>query len=214
MFISHCSNINSDKNLNIGGILIIDYGYLKPNNQNTLQSVFKHKKNYLLKNLGKADVTSHVNFALLKEFFLKNNLKLKYISFAFLALACLVRYEGIVLILPLSFLFIFENRRNKVIIPKFLLCISIFLLVLMPMLLVRMDTIGYDGVFSHSVSAVEAYSSGSKIVDGDMAVFSFVKATALAVFPIFFIFLPLGIYGFFRRRSFDKYVILSFLIYY
>ena len=145
--------------------------------------------------------------------FLQNNLKLKYISFAFLALACLVRYEGIVLILPLSFLFIFENRRNKIIIPKFLLCITIFLLVLLPMLLVRMDTIGYDGVFSHSVSAVEAYSSGSKIVHGDMAVFSFVKATALAVFPIFFIFLPLGIYGFFRRRSFDKYVILSFLIF-
>ena len=27
-----------------GCILLIDYGYLKPNNQNTLQSVMKHKK--------------------------------------------------------------------------------------------------------------------------------------------------------------------------
>ena len=62
-----------------GGILLIDYGYLKPHNENTLQSVFKHKKNNILKNLGKADVTSHVNFALLKEFFLKNNLKVKKI---------------------------------------------------------------------------------------------------------------------------------------
>ena len=33
--------------------------------------------------------------------FLQNNWKLKYLSFAFLALACLVRYEAIVLILPL-----------------------------------------------------------------------------------------------------------------
>ena len=56
---------------------MIDYGYLKPNNQNTLQSVKKHKKNILLKNLGKADITSHVNFALLSEFFLKNGLKTK-----------------------------------------------------------------------------------------------------------------------------------------
>ena len=62
-----------------GGILLIDYGYLKPNNQNTLQSVLKHKKNNILKNLGKADVTSHVNFGLLNEFFLKNNLKIKKI---------------------------------------------------------------------------------------------------------------------------------------
>ena len=30
-----------------GCILLIDYGYLKPNNQNTLQSVMKHKKNNL-----------------------------------------------------------------------------------------------------------------------------------------------------------------------
>jgi len=60
-----------------GCILLIDYGYLKPNNQNTLQSVMKHKKNNILNNLGKADITAHVNFSLLSEFFLKNNLKTK-----------------------------------------------------------------------------------------------------------------------------------------
>ena len=58
-------------------ILIIDYGYLKPNNLDTLQSVMKHKKNKLLENLGKADVTAHVNFGLLKEFFLKKGLNVK-----------------------------------------------------------------------------------------------------------------------------------------
>ncbi len=57
-----------------GCILIVDYGFYKPNNQNTLQSVINHKKNLLFKNLGKADVTSHVNFELLHEFFFKNSL--------------------------------------------------------------------------------------------------------------------------------------------
>ncbi len=57
-----------------GCILIIDYGYIKPNNLDTIQSVIKHKKNHIMKNLGKADITSHVNFSLLKEFFLKNSL--------------------------------------------------------------------------------------------------------------------------------------------
>ena len=60
-----------------GCLLMIDYGYLKSNNQNTLQSVMKHKKNNLLSNLGKADITAHVNFALLNEFFTNNNLKIK-----------------------------------------------------------------------------------------------------------------------------------------
>ena len=60
-----------------GCILLIDYGYLKPNNQSTLQSVIKHRKNNPLYNLGKADVTSHVNFKLLSEFFQKNRMKIK-----------------------------------------------------------------------------------------------------------------------------------------
>ena len=62
-----------------GCLLMIDYGYLKTNGQNTLQSVMRHKKNNLLNNLGKADITSHVNFELLNEFFVKNNLKVKKI---------------------------------------------------------------------------------------------------------------------------------------
>ena len=62
-----------------GCILLIDYGYLKPNNQNTLQSLIKHKKNKILENLGEADVTAHVNFTLLNEFFKKNGLKPKKI---------------------------------------------------------------------------------------------------------------------------------------
>ena len=62
-----------------GCILMIDYGYLNPSNQNTLQSVMSHKKNNMLNNLGKADITSHVNFKLLNEFFLKDNLKVEKI---------------------------------------------------------------------------------------------------------------------------------------
>ena len=50
---------------------MVDYGYLKSNNQDTLQSVVKHKKNFILDNLGKADVTAQVNFSLLNEFYLK-----------------------------------------------------------------------------------------------------------------------------------------------
>ena len=62
-----------------GCILMIDYGYLKPNNHDTLQSVMNHKKNNILNNLGKADITAHVNFNLLKEFSLKKGLKVQKI---------------------------------------------------------------------------------------------------------------------------------------
>ncbi len=60
-----------------GGLLLIDYGYLTPKNKNTVQSLIKHKRNKLLDNLGEADITSLVNFNLLNEYFIKNNLKVK-----------------------------------------------------------------------------------------------------------------------------------------
>jgi len=62
-----------------GGILLIDYGYLRSQNMNTLQSIKKHKRNNLLKNIFKADITYLVNFNLLSEYFLKSHLKVKKI---------------------------------------------------------------------------------------------------------------------------------------
>ena len=147
--------------------------------------------------------------------FLQNNWKFKYLSFAFLALACLIRYEGIVLIVPLSIFFLLKNRDAKIIIPRFLIAISIFLLVLLPMIFVRMETIGYDGIFSHSVAAIQV-SSGilpADTLNAAESTFLLIKSAALSFFPIFFIFLPLGIFGFFRNRNFDKYTVLLFLIF-
>ena len=52
---------------NNGGLLIIDYGYESKKMFNTLQSVRKHKKNNLLKNVYKADITHLINFNFLKK---------------------------------------------------------------------------------------------------------------------------------------------------
>ncbi len=63
-----------------GGVLLIDYGYLNSNNSNTIQAVMDNKKisaETMFKNFGNADITSLVNFNLLKEYFLKNSLKVK-----------------------------------------------------------------------------------------------------------------------------------------
>ena len=146
--------------------------------------------------------------------FLQNNLKFKYLSFAFLALACLIRYEGILLIIPLSILFIWQYRKKKIIL-KYFIAISIFLLILLPMTFVKMDTMGYDGIVSHSVAVGEKFGQPDYVPDFTvyLGAISFIKSAALAVFPIFFVFLPLGFFAFFRKRNFDKSVILSFLVF-
>ena len=58
-----------------GGILIIDYGYLGNKMDDTVQSVFKHKKNNILANFGKADITHLINFGLLEKIAKKYKLK-------------------------------------------------------------------------------------------------------------------------------------------
>ena len=66
------------KKLN-GGLLLIDYGFLKQKNSDTLQSVKNHKKNMLFKNIGNADITSLVNFNLLKTYFKIKNININKI---------------------------------------------------------------------------------------------------------------------------------------
>ena len=142
--------------------------------------------------------------------FLQNNFKFKYVSFAILALACIIRYEGIVLLIPLSVLFLVVNREYKKNVSRYFLAISIFLLVLLPMAFVRMNTAGYDGIASHSIAAVSTIGQDSTIYLG---IISLIESTGLSVFPIFFALLPLGFFGFFRNRNFDKYTVLLFLIF-
>jgi len=62
-----------------GGILIFDYGYTKQKNQNTLQSISKHKYQNIFSNPGNADITSHVNYNLFSQILKKNNLSVEKI---------------------------------------------------------------------------------------------------------------------------------------
>ena len=57
-----------------GGLLTFDYGYAIKKNQNTLQSVKKHKYLDLFFKPGHSDITSHINFKLFHEILNKNNL--------------------------------------------------------------------------------------------------------------------------------------------
>ncbi|MDP7028475.1 MAG: SAM-dependent methyltransferase, partial [Candidatus Marinimicrobia bacterium] len=50
-----------------GGLLMIDYGYNDKKMFDTLQSVKKHKKNILLENIYKSDITHLINFDFFKQ---------------------------------------------------------------------------------------------------------------------------------------------------
>tara|TARA_B100000579_G_scaffold256497_1_gene211144 strand:- start:4875 stop:5918 length:1044 start_codon:yes stop_codon:yes gene_type:complete len=58
------SNIIKKQN---GGLLVIDYGYDNKKMYDTLQSIKKHKKNFLLENVYQADITHLINFNFFKK---------------------------------------------------------------------------------------------------------------------------------------------------
>ena len=63
-----------------GGLLTFDYGYTTKKNQDTLQSVKKHRYTNLFLEPGHSDITSHINFELFHKILKKNNLDVKKIT--------------------------------------------------------------------------------------------------------------------------------------
>jgi len=63
-----------------GGLLAFDYGYNAKKNQNTLQSVKKHRCINLFFEPGHSDITSHINFKLFHKILKKNNLNVKKVA--------------------------------------------------------------------------------------------------------------------------------------
>jgi len=62
-----------------GGLLTLDYGNTSKKNQNTLQSVKKHKYINFFSKPGHSDITSHINFKLFQIILKKNHLNVKKI---------------------------------------------------------------------------------------------------------------------------------------
>jgi cyclopropane-fatty-acyl-phospholipid synthase len=54
--------------INDGGILIIDYGYLNSKTYETLQAINNHKFSSVLENIGESDITYNINFDLFRRY--------------------------------------------------------------------------------------------------------------------------------------------------
>ena len=85
-------------------------------------------------------------------FSLNRNEKFYYISFGLAAILSLIRYEGLIILVPLTITFFWKFKVNRKSISKYGLCILIFLLVILPMVDARIQATGQDGVTSHIFS--------------------------------------------------------------
>ena len=87
--------------------------------------------------------------AILFIFYKKSSLI--YLSFIFVALAAFVRYEGIVLIIPLLVSYAIKNRQQKIPNIKLLVGISLFLIIIIPINFINYEDTQQTSIFTQIV---------------------------------------------------------------
>ena len=144
-----------------------------------------------------------------------------YITFGIIGIISTIRYEGVLLFIPISLLYFYRYKFSKKIILKYFIAITVFLLIIISWGMMKIDLTGSDGIISH-VSAGPTYYS--TIIDGtedpNEAIISFLKTgitnmikfLGLATLPLLTFLIPLGIYTMISKGKLSNFLILFSIV--
>ena len=150
--------------------------------------------------------------------FLSNNIKKIYLSFLILGFITLMRYEGLLLIIPFTVIFFIRFRKQKSEFIKYIFCIIAFVLVLAPISYFANDVTGQDGIISHISAGPNYYQTSINENNSTVSDFlitgssNLVKFLAWIHIPSFLIFVPLGIIFIFKKFDYNKITIVATII--
>lgn len=143
--------------------------------------------------------------------FLSHNKIAVYVSFIIAALSALVRYEGLLLIIPFSIMFLIKYKNQPKVVLRYSTVLCLFILTLLPMAYLRVETTGSDGLLSHIISGVKVTATQGSITSDSQSKFSLVeglynlvKFSGYVLIPTFVILIPLGLFLFFKNRNYNS----------
>ena len=153
-------------------------------------------------------------------FSLNENKKYYYISFGLAAIFSLIRYEGLLILLPLTIIYFWKFKINKKSILKYGLCLLIFTLIIFPMVEARIQATGEDGLTSHilggtnyiSNTLTENQEKQDKTEFLKSGVLNTIKFLGWITIPIWLIFLPYGIFKYFKKFEQKQGILLLFSV--
>ena len=158
--------------------------------------------------------------------FLKNS-KLIYISFLLAGISTTIRPESFFLFLAMSFMLIFKLKSEKFKFPKYILAITIFLIVSLPFVLHTEHIYPETSIFSRIIDSTAQYfqTSDEEIrttVDNRLITTSklslvtgieyFGKYLGWVMIPMFIITAPIGFILFLKNRSYTKISVIVMVI--
>lgn len=149
-------------------------------------------------------------------FFSKNSLTI-YCSFVIIAVASMIRSEGLFVLFPLLVTYYLRNRKEKKVFIKCVIAIAIFVMVLMPMAILRIENYGQDaltGRISSETQSVLILSSHEKGLFSYLihATENFVKFSLWSLIPTFIFFIPIGIFLILKYRNLENLSIVLIII--
>ena len=141
--------------------------------------------------------------------FLSSNKKMVYGSFGICALLTLVRPEGLFLFFALSIMFFIRYRKQSKLIAKYALAATIFVLLLLPMIAIRIQITGNDSLTSrisetisyHILLLSDKTNDNSGLPFVIRGIENLVKFLGWASIPIFVVFVPFGAYLILKNRN-------------
>ncbi len=165
--------------------------------------------------LGIADSLYIFLVAITLVLFLDNNKKKIYFSFVIIGIGTIVRAEGIFLFLGISIVYLIRFRKNKSDLVKFIPIVIIFLLILLPIQLYRINIYETDGIFIrvidtayHKIQPAEITGSSTGSIAIQNIIENFPKYFLWDLIPIFIFFMPIGIYYVFKKMNISKLTII------
>jgi len=148
-------------------------------------------------------------------FLLKNTNKFVCLSFALIGLATLIRFEGIILLPAFSIIYFLYQKDVKKKIPLYFCLILIFVIILLPTSVLRMQENYDDGFAGKIIGNIqhEAYSERGEYVGITSLIVSGIenlsKFLALSMVSYLILFVPLGIMLLIRNnRKQDKALLI------
>jgi len=140
-----------------------------------------------------------------------------YITFGIIGIISIVRYEGLLLFVPISLLYFYRFKFSKIIILKYFIAVTVFLLIIISWGTMKIDLTGSDGIISHVSNGPIYYSD---IIQNNQnpneVIISFLKTgianmfkfLGLSTLPLLTFFMPLGIYIMISKKKLSDFLIL------
>ena len=148
-------------------------------------------------------------------FLLKNDKKFVLISFVLAAFCTIVRGEGIFFFFAIIVIYLIRNKISKESISTIIPSITLFFIILLPMIIFRIDATGTDGIFVRTATSLVATSPiGNE--QNYLKIFQsfeiFFKYLGWIMIPNFIFFVPLGIIQYFKNRKKENNFVIIFSI--